>query len=659
MAEAVGIAAAALAFLTAANDCLTVFRAVRQNTSESHRVLNLMLEAQAFRFGEWCDALGVQDMIGAADKEPETWRDSAEAKAFQVRLRVMLRFDNDGIATQIVEVLADMKNIFTKARGKISPVINEKTQPTGPAGTKPAKIKLLCCIPMRKKEHDESKESPKVADKDKQKSTSSVGLFSKAAAIFTDVKWVALDQKTFEHLLKQVTAINDILNTYLPVDTRTAVSRRVQGDILRNPSVETDSAEMKEALQGDHEVQSLAVLKREVRKVKDLDAVDKGDEEPHGSAGAAVTRLQILDVDDFPNGTTDFGPVRSISQRIGRPVLLEWTHYGKPVSLDHFYRRANLMYLLRDANVYRKLQTLRPEAVVRDKVNSRIGIVFEIPGKARSGMQEKTLFDLLKTKKCEIGQRLLLAERLSKALHSLQMVNWLHKSVRSDNILYFEGQNGQDMVAVTLGEVPGNGMPTTADSGAKAGLDPPAQPAAVAQPSASMLLRLPELYLMGWNISRPDQLSEMSESVSVSTQGYKSAKELIRLSSHPDSLKKDDSGRKARFRPEYDIYSFGLVLLEIGLWKPLSSLRRVCTSDEEFRQRAVGEYCDMLLSNIGRTYWRATKRCLLNDFDRKLPEGERPYGEGGESGEMPLSVAFERQVVSELERSAAAVAASL
>ncbi|KAI3322309.1 hypothetical protein HD806DRAFT_536774 [Xylariaceae sp. AK1471] len=104
-------------------------------------------------------------------------------------------------------------------------------------------------------------------------------------------------------------------------------------------------------------------------------------------------------------------------------------------------------------------------------------------------------------------------------------------------------------------------------------------------------LELPAPYLLGWNISSPEDSSKLSQ--------------------------KETAEQQSRFKLEYDIYSFGLVLLEIGLWKPLIFLRNRCSSDDEFFRKIKREYCDQLLSAISEIYRRATKRRLNNNFDPK------------------------------------------
>jgi hypothetical protein len=86
-----------------------------------------------------------------------------------------------------------------------------------------------------------------------------------------------------------------------------------------------------------------------------------------------------------------------------------------------------------------------------------------------------------------------------------------------------------------------------------------------------------------------------------------------------------------------------LILLEIGLWRTLDSIRHGCKSDDEFRLRVRTDYCDRLQGKMGLIYWRAVQRCLHNDFD---------LAEEGLLGkdDYSLQIEFEKHVVFELEK---------
>ncbi|KAK3994272.1 hypothetical protein QBC44DRAFT_322957 [Cladorrhinum sp. PSN332] len=99
------------------------------------------------------------------------------------------------------------------------------------------------------------------------------------------------------------------------------------------------------------------------------------------------------------------------------------------------------------------------------------------------------------------------------------------------------------------------------------------------------------------------------------------------------------------------IYSFGLILLQLGLWKSLTILQEGSTSDEAFREKIKGQLCDSLLHTMGEIYWRATKRCLNTEFDRSADQGVTGEKSPARKGrEIPILVAFDKQVLSELER---------
>lgn len=154
---------------------------------------------------------------------------------------------------------------------------------------------------------------------------------------------------------------------------------------------------------------------------------------------------------------------------------------------------------------------------------------------------------------------------------------------------------------------------------------------------------LPKFFLVGWDLSRPDHPSELSETLSISTVGYQNSLEATLMYSHPDIQAGIGTGKRPRYRPQYDIYSLGLVLLEIGLWRTLGDLRRLCRHDSDFRLQLRTEFCDKLLYRMGEVYWKVVQRCLNNDF------GSQPNTEA-DDGYFSLQVAFERHVVCELER---------
>lgn len=173
----------------------------------------------------------------------------------------------------------------------------------------------------------------------------------------------------------------------------------------------------------------------------------------------------------------------------------------------------------------------------------------------------------------DLGDRFKLAHTLAVALWSLHSLDWLHKSLCSSNILFF----------------PSTFLASATRSSAVAESIP-----AISSP-----------FLLGLDASRPDQMGEMSVA---STNPATSD-----LHRHPDSLK--GMSRKT-YCKSFDIYSLGLVLLEIGLWKVLQTYHKPHYSAERFRDKVVIQnLVPNLNSKTGRLYREVVERCISAQED--------------------------------------------
>src|SRR5207302_466297 len=99
-------------------------------------------------------------------------------------------------------------------------------------------------------------------------------------------------------------------------------------------------------------------------------------------------------------------------------------------------------------------------------------------------------------------------------------------------------------------------------------------------------------YIVGFNNSRPSKPKEFSEPARLSN-------ELLRYW-HPDYK----NVPMQKYRHEFDYYSLGIVLLEIGLWSPLSALTRNLDKQEpaEFARAVRESLCPLLRSSVGSIY---------------------------------------------------------
>ena len=87
---------------------------------------------------------------------------------------------------------------------------------------------------------------------------------------------------------------------------------------------------------------------------------------------------------------------------------------------------------------------------------------------------------------------------------------------------------------------------------------------------------------------------------------------------HPEYLK-----HPQRYRAEFDYYSLGLVLLEIGLWQPLSAITKNLSavnkdreglSPEKLRETLLTDVLPGLCRTMGHRYFSVVDKCLGYHF---------------------------------------------
>ena len=193
--------------------------------------------------------------------------------------------------------------------------------------------------------------------------------------------------------------------------------------------------------------------------------------------------------------------------------------------------------------------------------NCRFGIVYAYPDENKIPVKLHSLFQRQKRRISPPGlsERLALATALVTSVHAFHISGWLHKNINSHNVLFF----CQSLVPL-------------------AGLD------------------FEDPYMVGFNHSRQNNPNAYTDGpVNSNREDYQ----------HP-SYRNGDT----RFRQEFDVYSLGLLLLEIGLW---SSLEEIGKLYPELSPHALKEkymYCCEKLDNMGRKYQAAIKFCLQADI---------------------------------------------
>jgi hypothetical protein len=164
-----------------------------------------------------------------------------------------------------------------------------------------------------------------------------------------------------------------------------------------------------------------------------------------------------------------------------------------------------------------------------DPNNPRFALVYNTPF-SLPNQNPGNLKDLLNAKDAQgnrrtamhaLDKRLTLARRIASAVYFLHVIGWVHKSIRSNNILILEAQSlpSQDAFPHGLGHP----------------------------------------YLVNFESARADTATTDL------TLSEKEDQWHLNIYRHPE---RQGSNISARFTMAHDVYSLGVVLLEIGLWRP-------------------------------------------------------------------------------------------
>ncbi|KAI1495539.1 hypothetical protein F5X99DRAFT_403214 [Biscogniauxia marginata] len=226
---------------------------------------------------------------------------------------------------------------------------------------------------------------------------------------------------------------------------------------------------------------------------------------------------------------------REVGKFEDRPVILEMFCYNENPETDFPYAET--------LNQVRRMSGLLSQAkrvsfhilpclgYFHDRVRHELGLVFEPPPQSDTESELMTLHQLYRKHKIvPLGHRIYLAHALTVAIESFHRVGWVHKAIRSDNILFNkmpEWESSQERM-----EEIKNARLTDFD---------------LAKPC-----------LFGFEYARAGDAGTNLE------EDHSSENNLYR---HPDRW-----GRPlVEFVKAHDVFALGIVMFEIALWKDISS----------------------------------------------------------------------------------------
>jgi len=263
-------------------------------------------------------------------------------------------------------------------------------------------------------------------------------------------------------------------------------------------------------------------------------------------------------------------PIRTLVERIKYDE--RWVN---AVGDELFNRIGAVTELLRTCSRLDKdMRLLSPIGYFHEPHNRAFVLAHHLPGQSEAPEGRRpeiyTLRKYMETtekKRPALEARLLLAKRLASALARIHKVKWLHKNISSFSIVFSLPQ------------------------------------------SSSFPTNFPPPHIIGFNYSRPDDPNSFSYKLELEVADY----------CHPEYLKKRD---RIRYKAEFDYYSLGLVLLEVGMWRTLSSLTKgkERLRPEELSDYIMQRYIPQLDFYVGKTYRKLVERCLKGEIKSEIPD---------------------------------------
>lgn len=427
----------------------------------------------------------------------------------------------------------------------------------------------------------------------------------KPSKLVARLEWAMIKQDRFEELIVRLIEFNNRIESFLDRSTLDELRINQERSNLLLLQVTEQLGQLQvlvDAVQFNRRSEKTSGISRSPTLVETEATVDS----PFADlvkfklqqmvTGAQMEDVQMLPLSPdllFPKGVPA-SENRSKTQLYGKSLWVEWS---EPVpespaipQLARIFedRVAKLALLLSSPNrpsAFRGPTCLGYLRQEDDDMGLRFGLVYEAsPSAAEKGgeTQITSLRELLHTRKPSLTRRASLARKVTESLMYLHAVNWLHKGFRSDSILF-------------------------------------CSPAAISR-------KAPELggpVVSGFEFSRPDLPTEVT---------VKTATRLEHdLYRHPDLVRYSE----LRSQKSHDIYSLGLVLLEVGFWQPIEQLVGISLAQKGVRGKLLQvrelllatpfrHYTNLreaLAAEMGDEFAEAARRCLQGGLDIGIPTG--------------------------------------
>ena len=411
------------------------------------------------------------------------------------------------------------------------------------------------------------------------------------------LKFALLEKTRMKRLVQDLSYWNDSLERLIPTLERESLRRRLRAHFSSSNTAELQILEAAAAFLKHQDIECMATARSVIEEeeyggqlgVSQLQASDnlplppppeyrlQAENWPSSPPPEYRLRIDELEWQEVPYRAdpTDRTKPRAMATLRGESVIVDWQYCEN----DSWRREHPAAFRRRTENLTTILNTgLRPLNLsvlhcvgYLQKASNITGYAFRLPPGVEPGQKPATLHHLLyNVRKADdvpdLGDRYQLAKALVSTVFEIHNLGWLHKNIQPINILFWP------------------------------------------KPNSTATIDISKPYLMGFDISIPNQPGEFTEKPST-CPGDELYRHPLYRGAEPHS-----------FQPSFDIYSLGIVLYEIGVWRPITA----ASPGAPGKSRLDSEYIDTLVTNgavgglkrfMGVKYRDVVMACLRREFD--------------------------------------------
>lgn len=408
--------------------------------------------------------------------------------------------------------------------------------------------------------------------------------------ILQKVSWVGWDKKRAEKILQEVVDWNNRIKANLELSL-------LELQIQLSTRQTLDTGNIFERLNADHDAWKLGLANSaQLRKLTFSE--NFAEQNAPLALDLKATPIRLLGIVGHLTTGLFFLPDGSKV-----PVLLEHKYYEKPETqtkrppaVEQRIRQLAALLTLEKPDTFHILNCRgyyhEPDATP----DPRYSFVFDLPPETPSDSRPISLMQSFHRRPIiNLTEKYKVAHALSIALSQLHLVGWIHKSLRSELVLFF--------------------------------------PRTVIDENGTYESLYDKPIITGFEYTRPS--GSMTDAVSdddINRNIYR----------HPD---RQGTPRRT-FSKYHDIYSLGVILLELGIGRSIIALEQDGANTfadwepEQIKKRLLRYAEQRLAVEMGKTFHHIVKKCILGDFDTKYDDKD----------ETILMRKFREEVVEPLEK---------